>query len=224
MTEPEVEEMVGGCARERVDGLAGVSDDAQAVAVAEPEFEQPLLERADVLVLVHDEVLVLGAHLVGDVLPVLEDGDGEQQHVLEVDDGAVALEVLVGRVDVGDLGRVARGLAARLHGRVRVVGGNGLGDLAPLDLGGGVPQLTPVQAETAGGGRVGDQLDLAVDQPGQPAADRFRPEVLELAERGGVEGAGLHALGAELAEPAAHLTRGAVGEGDGEHAGGRQEA
>lgn len=103
----EVEEVVGRCSREGVDGLTGVTDDTQVVPVAEPQVEQPLLERADVLVLVHDEVLVLRADLFGDVLPVLEDGDGQQQDVLEVDDRAVALEVLVGRVEMGDLGRVA---------------------------------------------------------------------------------------------------------------------
>ena len=82
----EVQQMVGGGAGEGVDRLAGVADHAQAVPVAEPQLQQPLLQRADVLVLVDHEVLVLAAHLVGDVVPVLEHADGEQQHVLEVDD------------------------------------------------------------------------------------------------------------------------------------------
>ncbi len=103
----EVEQMVRSCSGERVDRLAGVADHAQAVPLPEPQLQQPLLERADVLVLVDHEVLVLGADLLGDVVPVLEDGDGEQQDVLEVDDGAVPLEVLVGGVELGDLGRVA---------------------------------------------------------------------------------------------------------------------
>ena len=38
-----------------------------------------------------------------------------------------------------------------------------------------------------------------------------------------MEGAGLDSGGAELAEPAAHLSGGAVGEGDGEHAGGLED-
>lgn len=169
-------------------------------------------------------MLVLGADLLGDVLPVLQDGDGQQQDVLEVDDGAVPLEVLVGGVELGDLGGVARGLAAGLGGGAGVVGGDGLGDLGPLDLRGDVPQLAAVETDAAGGGRVGDQLDLAVDEPGQGATDRFRPEVLQLSQGGGVEGAGLDALGAELAEPAAHLAGGPGGEGDGEHAGGLEDA
>jgi hypothetical protein len=219
VTVAEIEQVVRGCARERVDRLAGVADHAEVLPVAEPQFQQALLERADVLVLVHDEVLVLGADLLGDVLPVLQNGHGQQQHVLEVDDGAFPLEVLVGGVELGDLGGVAGRLPAGLGGGGRVVRRDGLGDLGPLDLGGDVPQLAPVQPDAAGGGRVGDQLGLAVDQPGQRAADGFRPEVLELAQRRGVEGPGLDPDGAELAQPAAHLPGGAVGEGDGEHAG-----
>lgn len=100
--------MVGSCASEGVDRLAGVADDAQAVAAPEPQIQQALLKGADVLVLVDDEVLVLGTDLFGDVVPVLEDGDGQQQDVLEVDDGAIALEVLVGGVELCDLGRGTR--------------------------------------------------------------------------------------------------------------------
>lgn len=169
-------------------------------------------------------MLVLGTDLLGDVVPVLQDGHGQQQHVLEVDDGPLALDVLVGGVELGDLGGVAGRLAAGLGGGGRVVGGDGLGDLGPFDLGGDVPQLTPVETDAAGGGRLGDELDLAVDEPGHGAADRFRPEVLELAQGGRVERTGLDARGAELAQPAAHLPGGAVGEGDGEDAGGVQDA
>lgn len=224
MAGTEVEQVVGSCSRERVDGLTGVADHTQVVPVAEPQVQQTLLERADVLVLVDHEVLVLGTDLLGDVVPVLENRDGQQQDVLEVDDGAVPLEVLVGGVELGDLGRVARDLSAGFDGRERIVGGDGLGDLRPFDLARHIAQLAPVQADAAGGGRVRDELDLAVDEPGHGAADGFRPEVLELAQCGRVEGAGLDAGGAELAQPAAHLSGRAVGEGDGEHAGGLQDA
>lgn len=223
MAATEVEQVVGGCSRERIDRLTGVADHAQVVAVPEPQFQQSLLEGADVLVLVDDEVLVLGTDLLGDVVPVLEDGHRQQQDVLEVDDGACPLEVLVGGVQLRDLRRVAGSLTAGLGGRRGVVGGDRLGHLGPLDLRGGVAQLAPVEADAAGGGRVGDELDLAVDEPGQGATDRFRPEVLELPQRRRVEGAGLHTGGAELAQPAAHLPGRAVGEGDGENAGGLED-
>ena len=54
---------------------------------------------------------------------------------------------------------------------------------------------------------------------GQLAAVRLRPEVLRLAQRGGVEGAGLHPAGAELLQPAAHLPGRPGGERDGQHRG-----
>lgn len=169
-------------------------------------------------------MLVLGADLFGDVVPVLEDRDGEEQDVLEVDDGSVPLEVLVGGVELGDLGRVAGGDTAGLGDGRHVVGGDGLGDLGPFDLGGDVPQFAPVEADTAGGCGIGDELDLAVDEAGHGAADGLRPEVLELAQRGRVESARLDSAGAELAQSPAHLTGGSVGEGDGEHAGGLEDS
>ncbi|ESU46325.1 hypothetical protein P376_5701 [Streptomyces sp. HCCB10043] len=220
----EVQQVVGGGPGEGVDRLAGVADDAEVVPVADPEVEQPLLERADVLVLVDDEVLVLAAHVVGDVSPVLEDADHQQQHVLEVDHRAVALELFVRGVDLGEDRRVAGGVPLGLGDGRRVVGGDGLGDLGPLDLAGDVPQLGAVEPELAAGGRLGDQLHLPLQQPGQLATDCFRPEILELPERGGVEGPRLDAGRAELAEAAAHLSGGPVGERDGEHRGGLEDA
>ncbi len=55
----EPEQVAGAGAGERVDGLGRVADDAQVLALAQPQVEQPLLERVDVLVLVDDEVAVL---------------------------------------------------------------------------------------------------------------------------------------------------------------------
>ncbi|GAA5009650.1 hypothetical protein GCM10025734_52950 [Kitasatospora paranensis] len=213
----EVQQVVRGGAGEGVDGLAGVADHAQARAAGRPLVEQPLLERRDVLVLVDGEVPVLGADPVGDLRAVLQDGGGEQQHVLEVDHPAFALGLLVGGVDPGDLGRVPRRVAAALEDGRRVVVGDDLGDLGPLDLAGEVAQFGALDAQPAAGGGLGDELDLALQQARHLAADGARPEVLELAQGGGVEGPGLHALGAELAEPAAHLAGRARGEGHGEH-------
>lgn len=203
----EVEQMVGGGSGEGVDRLAGVADDTEVVPVAEPEVEQPLLERADVLVLVDDEVLVLTAHVVGDVVAVLQDADGEEQHVLEVDHCAVALQLLVHRVDLGDLGGIARGVPLGLGDHGRIVGGHGLGDLGPFDLARDIAQFVAVEPDTAAGRRLGDQLDLALQEPWQIATDCFRPEVLELTQRRGVKGPRLHPSRAELAQAPAHLMR-----------------
>lgn len=200
------------------------SPTAEVVAVAEPEFEESLLEGADVLVFVDHEVLVLGADLFGNVVAVLEDADGEQEYVFEVDEGAVALERFVGRVDLGGLGVVAGGEASGFGGCCGVVGGDGLGDFGPLDFGRDVAELAALEADAAGGGRVGDELDLAVDDARQLAADCFGPEELELAQGRGVEGAGLDSAGAEVAEASAHFACCAVGEGDGEDAVGLEDA
>lgn len=223
MAGAEAEQEVGGGAGEGVDGLRGVTDHAEVVPAAEPEVEQPLLERADVLVLVDDEVLVLRADGFRDVRPVLEHADGEQQHVLEVDHAAVAFELLVRGVDAGDLGGVAGDVTAGLGGGGRILLGHGLSDFAPFDLAGDVPQFVAVQADPAARAGLGDELDLALDQPGQLAADGPGPEVLELAQGGGVEGAGLDAAGAQHPQPPAHLARGPRGEGDGEHGRGLED-
>src|SRR5262249_48913299 len=80
--------------------------------------------------------------------------DGQQQHVLEVDDRAVPLELFVAGVDGGDLGRVARGLAGGPGGGGRVVVGDRLGDLGPFDLRGDVPQFGAVEPDAAACGRL----------------------------------------------------------------------
>ncbi|GAA2936178.1 hypothetical protein GCM10020221_34900 [Streptomyces thioluteus] len=86
----EVQQVVRGRAGEGVDRLAGVADHAEAVALPQPELQESLLEGADVLVLVDHEVPVLAADGLGDVVPVLEDADGQQQDVLEVDHSALS--------------------------------------------------------------------------------------------------------------------------------------
>ena len=55
------EQVLGAGAGERVDRLVVVADDAEVVAVAEPEVEQRLLQQVDVLVLVDGERAVLRA-------------------------------------------------------------------------------------------------------------------------------------------------------------------
>ena len=64
---------------------------------------------------------------------------------------------------------------------------------------------------------LGDGARLVRHHLGGGAADGLRPEVVQLAQRGGVEGAGLHAADAEVAQPGAHLAGRAGGEGDRQH-------
>ena len=212
-------------AGEGVDGLRGVADDAQLVAPAEPQVEQRRLQRGDVLELVDDEALVLPAHLGGDPLVVGEQPGGEEQDVLHVHAALAALDVLVG----GEHARDRRGVeigdgAAARRREPGVVVGVDVADLGPLDLGGEVAQqrLVGVDAHLAGG--EGEHRQLGLGQRGQLGAGGRRPEVAQLAQRGGVEGASLHPGRAQRAQPPAHLAGGAGGEGHGEHLGGLVDA
>ena len=82
-------------AREGVDRLGRVTDDAELVAAAEPQVQQRRLERRDVLELVDDEPFVLAADLGGDALVVGEQPGSQQQDVLHVHAGLGALDLLV---------------------------------------------------------------------------------------------------------------------------------
>ena len=202
--------MVRAGAGEGVDGLGGVADHAEVVAAAEPEVEQGGLDRADVLVLVDDEVVVLPADLGGDPLVLGEDGGRAEQHVLEVDAVGLALDLLVG----GEHGRDRAGvevvdLAAAGRGDGRVVVGADVADLAPLDLGGQVAQRRLLDPEPVAPGGAGHEGQLGVHEGRQRTAVHLGPEVAGLAQRRGVEGARLHPRGAEGLQPGAHLARGA---------------
>ena len=80
---------------EAVDRLVVVADDAEVVAIAEPEVEQRLLEQVDVLVLVDGERLPARAHGRERLLVVLERTDREPEQVLEVDRARLGLPLLV---------------------------------------------------------------------------------------------------------------------------------
>ena len=207
-------------AGEGVDRLGGVAHDADLVAPAEPQVEQRALDRADVLELVDDEPLVLPAHLGRDPLVVAEQRGGAQQHVLHVHPALVALDLLVGGEDSGDGGGVgAPDLAPPGRGDALVVVGADVADLGPLDLAGEVAQqrLGDLDAVAPGGQR--EHRDLGVDQLGRLAAVDLGPEPPDLAQRRGVEGAGLGQAGPHGAQPGAHLPRRARGEGDGQDLG-----
>ena len=110
----EVQQVARCGAGERVDGLVGVADDGQVVAVAQPRRQHPLLQRRHVLVLVDDEAAVAVPELVGDRGVVLDRCRGMQQQVVEVEHGdtvTAGLERLVGRVHRRHLRGVQRDIA-----------------------------------------------------------------------------------------------------------------
>ena len=212
-------------AGERVDRLRRVADDADLVAAAEPEVEEGRLERRDVLELVDDEPLVLAAHLRGDPLVVGEHPGGQQQDVLHVHAGLGALDLLVAAEQPADgLGVDAVDGAAGAQRDLGVVVGADVADLGPLDLGRDVAQGRLVGADALAGGGGGEHAELGLGQRGQLGAVDVRPEVAQLAQGRGVEGARLDALDPEAAQPAAHLAGRSGGEGDREHLGGLVDA
>ena len=80
----EIQQVFRRGAGKRVDGLVGVAHHGEIVALAQPRVEHPLLQRGDVLVLVHDEGAVLVAELVGDRRGVFQSPGEVEQQVVEV--------------------------------------------------------------------------------------------------------------------------------------------
>ncbi len=206
---------LAGRARERVDRLVLVADDAQVGAVAQPQLEQPLLERVGVLVFVDADPALARAHGLQRVGVGLEQVDRLDQQVVEVDPPGARLGTLVVGEDLDEeVGRDRRlapgGRGGPLVGRRRRAPA-----LRPFDLVGQVLDgREPVVAGEAAGDRH-EQRHLRVEDVGEwRAFVPARPEVLELAEGVGVEGPRGHPGQAERAQPVDHLARGLVGEGD----------
>ena len=124
--------MLGRRARERVDRLVVVADDAEVVAFAEPAFEQTLLEEVDVLVLVDREGVVAGAERLARALVLVVQADGELEQVLEVDQAPSLLAALVAREDAGH--EVWRDRRLVLAEALEVGRGREAAVLRPLDL------------------------------------------------------------------------------------------
>ena len=212
----EVEQVPRVGAGEGVDRLVRVADDRQVVAAAEPGVEHPLLQRRDVLVLVDDEAAVAVAELLGDAAVLLQRRRGVQQQVVEVEQLGAVLELLVAGVHGGDLLGGPRDVAAQPGDGRRVVAGRDQARLGPLDLAGEVAQRRRVGSRASAGRGLADEPQLALEELPLLAADDLRPEVAQLAQRGGVERARLHPGDAQHAQAGAHLPRRAGGERDGE--------
>ena len=204
----EGRQVLAAGAGEAVDRLVGVADDAQVAAIAQPQAQQILLEPIRVLVLVDAEPAVAPMRQRQRVGIGLVQLDRQRQHVLEVDPVRALLGLLVsapeGAEDVGRDGRLAlRRVGVRAHAA----------DLGPLDLIGQVLRRRELVAARQAARQRSDDPQLRVEHLGQLGAVDDRPEVRELATRGGVEGRRLHLRQPERGEPMAHLGRGLLGEG-----------
>jgi hypothetical protein len=149
---------------------------------------------------------------------VLFQGRGRvQKKVVEVQQLGLGLDRLVGAVDVDHLLGRCRRLAMGTVGGRRVVVRRYERRLRPFDLGREVAQQLNlgVRADLVCG--LAHEPQLHVDQVPLLPADHPRPEVAELAQRGGVKGAGLGGVDVERAQPGAHLPRCPRRVGDREH-------
>ena len=121
-TTGEVQQVARRGPGERVDGLVGIADDGQIVAITEPRVEHPLLQRGDVLVLIDHETPVSVAELGGDGGVVLDRCGSMQKQIVEVQQSpavAVGLEGFVAGIDGGHLLGIKWNVAADI--------GDGLG-------------------------------------------------------------------------------------------------
>ncbi len=177
-------------AGERVDRLVVVADDAEIVSVAEPEVEERLLEKVDVLVLVDGERAVLRAERRGGALVLLEQPNRRLEQILEVHEPLLVLAALVVAVDARH--EVVRDRRLAVGGRGEVLVGRDAPVLRPLDLG----------REIARGPELERTWQPVADVPQrqrfrrEDLADRAGREMTQLAERRGVERPRAHALDA----------------------------
>ncbi len=204
-------------AREGVDRLVVVADDAELVAVADPALQQRLLEQVHVLVLVDRERPVALLERGERVRILVEHLHRVLEEILEVDEAALGLARLVRSEHalhdiVGNRRLVfVQRPPIRLWREAAV--------LRPLDLRREVGERAEAERHRQ---RPRDrQQDRRLR--GQHLADRAG-EVVELGERGRVERPRGHAGDAQPRQPLAHLRRGLVRERDGEDLVGRERA
>ena len=209
-------------ARERVDRLVLVADDADVAPVAQPQLEQPLLHRVRVLVLVHAEPALASADGLGCLRVGLEDLDGLDEQVIEIDPAGACLGPLVAgedpREQVDRDGRVSRrgrrgtGNGARVRGRRQPAA------LGPFDLIGEILGRREPIVTGQGTDQRHEQGHLRIEQIGQRRSVMAeRPVVAQLAERVRMERPRRDARQTETAQALDHLGCGLLRERDDQH-------
>ena len=212
-------------ARERVDRLVLVAHDAQVAPIADPQLEEPLLERVCVLVLVDAEPRLPGPHDRRRLAVRFEQVDRLDEQVVEVDPAGPRLRALIAVVDPHEqVGRDRRRAARTVDRRALVVPRPDPVRLRPLDL---VRQVLRRREAVVPGQLAGEPAEdrqLGVEQlRRRGAVVARRPEVAELRERVCVERARRDPREPERPEAADHLARRLVGEGHDEDLVGRDD-
>ena len=208
----EAEQVLGRRAGERVDRLVVVAHDAEVVARAEPSVEQPGLERVHVLVLVDGEGVEPGPDDLRGLGVLVEQSQGETEHVLEVEASHRVLAALVPLVDPQhQLRRDRRLVIARAR--------RGTG---PAGSSGSSPTRSRRRARGGGGtcaaaaarSRARRSAAPCGRAPGERLAGVRLPQPRELRERGRVERARLDAVDVERSETPLQLPGGLLRERD----------
>ena len=142
-------QVVRGRTREGVDGLRDVADHAHVVAPTQPQVEQTGLEEVNVLELIDHEGAVLLAHDGGDVRAFLQHAAQVDENVLEIDDAALVLRVLVHVEEARHIPRVQTGghVAAQARHARRIVRGVDHRHLRPFDFGRDVAHVRAVDRD-----------------------------------------------------------------------------
>ena len=169
-----------------VDGLVGIAYHHQRRVRAQPRPQQGELQRVDVLELVDEHVLVKPPVSRGVLRLGRHQLQGPGQHVVEVEQPALALGRLVVGVDLGEaVGSAQRMPPARSARRLGVVLGGHEASLAPADLVADVGHGRAVGP----GPQFGDQACDVVEDPGRASAGVGRMAT-KLGESDSVEGPG----------------------------------
>ena len=178
-------------AAEAVDGLIGITDDEQPLSWTGDQFDQTVLNRVDVLKLVHEQVLRAGAHAAQQGRALLQVAQQIEQDIVEVARTIAIQQVLIGAVDgaqrLVDVGRSQavcfESRDTLLHSCCAAVGDAGLGhrqlDQATRflgvedDPGRALVRLPPPQPFE--GNRVKRADRQLVEVPGAPGVERMQP-------------------------------------------------
>ena len=154
----------------------------------------------------------------GELLVFLQHGDGQQQHVLKVDEVTLILQILIRLENTLHILRGNRRgqllLTQTLHDGVR---GQQL-NLRPLNQRCQITQQGTVSADAQTVRRLRNERCLILHDRWEGTAHHLRPEVHQLTQCRRVESTCLHSVRTQLVQAGTHLLRSTQGKGQGEHA------
>src|SRR6218665_3358587 len=209
----EVEQILRTRTGERVDRLAGVTDNAEFAAVAEPQVQQMLLHRPDILILINHKITVHFTNLNGDGWLGLDHPRCGKQHILKVNHPPLIFERFVGGCEGHVLiDREPTRSAPRLQAS-GVVCFVGQGHFPPLDFGRDIPEHGLVNTDATPFSGLREEPTLALKNVWRRATNQLWPKMVELCESRSVKSAGCHGSSTERPKTITQLSGCPGGEG-----------